>query len=277
MNKNDKTIAVAYLARVKDSGWRHSFKRFVDSYMRCRPGINHKFYVLFKGLSDVRGYDNAISIFKSVNYIPIYLEDNHFDIGAYMDWANAISEDIICVFNSNSELLCNDWLKKLSLALTIQNVGLVGATASYESLYILYKNFPKFPNPHIRSNAFMIDRELFCRITNGLKIDSKMDAHGFESGAESMTRKVLREGLRCMLVGSNGRAYSIMRWPTSGTFRQGTQHNLMVADNQTRSFQNLPWMAKSTFVKGTWGEYIQMKKSKRATDVILNFDKNTCS
>src|SRR3546814_5122769 len=65
------------------------------------------------------------------------------------------------VFNTASEILAPDWLRKLAINLAMPNVGLVGATASYESLNEFNSSFPAFPNVHIRSTAFMIDRKLF--------------------------------------------------------------------------------------------------------------------
>ena len=38
-----------------------------------------------------------------------------------------------------------------------------------------------------------------------------------------------------------------------GVFRQEEQENLLVADNQTRSFDNLSWEMKKFTVFHTWG------------------------
>jgi hypothetical protein len=102
----------------------------------------------------------------------------------------------------------------------------------------------------------MINRELFCRITKGRLMRDKLDAFLFESGPDSMTRQILALGQEALLVGRNGRGYSSKWWPTSDTFRQGTQSNLLVADNQTRNFAAMPWPEKHEFVLRTWGPYI---------------------
>jgi hypothetical protein len=102
----------------------------------------------------------------------------------------------------------------------------------------------------------MIDRKLFLHLTEGLEIACKIDAFHFESGPESLTRKVIATGKEVLLVGRNGRGYSPQFWATSDTFRQGNQKNLLVADNQTRNFSFLPWNEKREFVLRTWGEFI---------------------
>lgn len=236
-----------------------SCERFLDSY-RCKPaGINHSLYVIFKGFEHDVDLEKARVLFSSVPHTPVFLADDSFDIGAYIEWANMIEEDLICVFNTASEILAPDWLRKLAINLAIPNVGLVGATASYESLSELNSTFPAFPNTHIRSTAFMIDRGLFCSFTKCLKLANKIDAFHFESGSQSLTRQVLAIRKDVLLVGRNGRGYSPMFWADSGTFRQGMQKNLLVADNQTRNYLALPWNEKREFVMRTWGEYLSGK------------------
>jgi hypothetical protein len=89
-----------------------------------------------------------------------------------------------------------------------------------------------------------------------LVVRSKLDAFYFESGPCSMTRQVLVSGSEVLVVGRNGRGYSPKHWTTSDTFWQGTQSNLLVADNQTRSFSALPWPERHEVVLRTWGRYL---------------------
>ncbi len=250
------TVAVAFLARGADDGWDASCARFLASYRRYRPGIDHLLYVIFKGFSDACALNEAENLFKGVRQTPVFLDDNSFDIGAYIECADQISEDLICVLNTSSEVLADDWLWKLAKNLTQPNVGLVGATASYESLEELNNGFPVFPNIHIRSNAFMIDRNLFRHITEGLVVSEKIDTFRFESGAQSLTRQIISMGREVLLVGRNGRGYSPKWWPMSNTFRQGTQSNLLIADNQTRNFAANSWPEKREIALTTWGQYI---------------------
>jgi hypothetical protein len=250
-------IAVAFLARGADVGWHASCERFVGSYRRCRPGVEHSLYVIFKGFPDASTLDDAKTLFGNVHHEPVFTGDDSFDIGAYIEWANQIDEEMICVFNTSSEILAEDWLRKLAVNLALPNVGLVGATGSYESLNELNRSFSMFPNVHIRSTAFMIDRKLFCHVTKGLVIAHKIDAYDFESGQQSMSRQILAMGRDILLVGRNGRGYSPKWWPTSDTFRLGTQSNLLVADNHTRNFTALPWLEKQEFVRRSWGKYIR--------------------
>lgn len=212
--------------------------------------------MIFKGFANDTDLKTAKNLFSSVPHKPVFLDDNSFDIGAYIEWANMVEEDFICVFNTASELLAPDWLLKLTSNLRLPNVGLVGATASYESLTDFNSSFAAFPNIHIRSTAFMLERALFQNITKKLTIANKVDAFHFESGPKSLTQQVLATGKDILLVGRNGRGYSPKFWAKSETFRQGAQKNLLVADNQTRNFAKFPWNEKREFVMRTWGKYI---------------------
>ena len=139
---------------------------------------------------------------------------------------------------------------KLRDALTA-GVGLVGATGSFESMYSdltarqqkevakhlhtrarrAWKRFRKglvferFPNPHLRTNAFMISGELMRRLWPR-KIGRKRAAHALESGKQSITRRVQKLGLKVLIVGRDGVGYEPERWPVSGIFWQAEQENL---------------------------------------------------
>jgi len=250
----NKTIAIAYLVRGADKDWLLSCERFFDSY-RCKTaGINHSLHVIFKGFEKDVDLEKAQTLFNCIPYEPLFLADDSLDIGAYIKWANIVEKDFICVLNTGSEILAPDWVRKLAVNLEMPNVGLVGATASYESLRNYHSAFQAFPNIHIRSTAFMIDRALFCNITKDLRIATKLDAYLFESGPTSLTRQVLARGKNILVVGRNGRGYSPPFWPVSGTFRQGMQKNLLISDNQTRNYLAMTCNEKREFVNSTWGK-----------------------
>ena len=120
--------------------------------------------------------------------------------------------------------------------------------------FAILLNFPKFPNPHIRSNGFMIDRRRFLSL-KGLDIKTKLEACSFESGAESMTRQILRQGMSAIVVGRSGQRFDVGDWSRSGTFRLGNQSNLLLADNQCRQFDRMTPGTKATHARMTWGDY----------------------
>ena len=123
-----------------------------------------------------------------------------------------------------------------------------------ELRHVDIRRFPPFPNPHMRSNGFMVRRDRLLRFAR-LEVQSKTDAMMFESGREGLTATLRRAGFRAIVVGRDDRGYDIPEWPLSRTFRLGNQERLLVSDNQTRSFASLSAGAQLTQCRITWGDY----------------------
>jgi hypothetical protein len=94
-----------------------------------------------------------------------------------------------------------------------------------------------FPNYHVRTNAFLISGALMTSLDRR-PVKTKMDAYMFESGKNGLTQQVFRKGMRVIVVGKDGTGYEKESWGESRTFWRANQENLLVADNQTRDFQN---------------------------------------
>lgn len=103
-------------------------------------------------------------------------------------------------------------------------------------LFRLYE-YGRYPNPHIRTNAFMIERSRFLAL-HAPSFVSKSEAYKFESGRRSMTKQILEQGLRPIVVDRSGRTYEIPEWQGSSTYWAGQQTNLVAADNRTRQYNN---------------------------------------
>lgn len=347
-NTPTSSIGVIYLARQSEGV--EAFRSFIQSFAAHSSGIPHDLIVIFKGFSNRNDLNAAQSEFASFTHIPIELPDEGLDIGSYFEAAKFLHHSYICCLNTFSRILSDDWLEKLYSHAILPDVGIVGATGSYEGLHdstlffqkaiwlnsqpgidvklrlnlnkyfqfifqyvfpkikdnlrvidpiklqILTKTickstyrkfrslifakkesneleknfyqwwesiqnkgdiaqfckFPSFPNPHIRTNAFMIDRKRFLSF-NTFSILNKMDACGVESGYEGMTRRLLREGLKARIVGKNGKGYDVEKWHRSNTFRLGKQSNLLVSDNQTRFYETANEETQIVHSLTSWG------------------------
>src|SRR4030095_10421701 len=65
------------------------------------------------------------------------------------------------------------------------------------------RDFPHFPNPHIRTNVFMLWRDDFLAVPLGGRV-SKTACCSFESGYDGLSLTTLRKGLRLLVVGADG-------------------------------------------------------------------------
>jgi hypothetical protein len=122
--------------------------------------------------------------------------------------------------------------------------GLVGHTLA----------FPAFPAPHLRSNALLIERELWLAVCESAPPD-KLAAHRFESGRRGLSARLARRGLRVLVGGSDGNAYEAGQWPASRTFWQGQQENLLVADNQTLAYERGSDEVRRVLSGYAWGPH----------------------
>jgi hypothetical protein len=113
----------------------------------------------------------------------------------------------------------------------------------------VYTRFPTFPNPHIRSNGFMIDRRRLLELGSDL-IRTKIDACGFESGIDSLTARVRRQGMAALVVGRGGQDYDVPDWTHSGTFRLGQQKNLLLTAYKVRCEVPAYFLNEGTYFVG---------------------------
>ncbi len=113
--------------------------------------------------------------------------------------------------------------------------------------------FRRFPNAHIRSNGFIIDRKVLLEFYPEIPATKKA-AYAFESGRMSLSSRIMDSGLKLSLVDRHGKTYAVDEWAKSRTFRLGKQENLMLADNQTRNFENFSEAEKATLTMLTWGD-----------------------
>lgn len=97
--------------------------------------------------------------------------------------------------------------------------------------------YGRYPNPHIRTNAFMIDRARFLALDTP-PFESKSDAYRFERRRRSLTKQIMAERLRPVVVDRRGSVYEVAEWKASSTYCGGRQANLIASDNRTRQYEN---------------------------------------
>ncbi len=269
-------LCLVYLARAKTG--MEPFQRFLEALRRFPPGAPHDFLIVFKGFRNSSEIDDWLQAAREFAPRKLTMRDFGFDLDAYRLAAQTHSYEWFCFLNSFSEPLAERWLEKLFSVAQTKNVGLAGATGSYESMYtnalmerdtsptaspvsalrmkvriaVCARLFPPMPNPHIRSNAFITSRARMLQVWPG-HIFVKRAAYLFENGKNSLTRRIERMGLEVMVVGKDGRAYPKADWPSSRAFRMGTQENLLVADNQTRLYDLADPATRERLSKLAWG------------------------
>jgi len=294
-------LAVVHLVR-KSNGIA-PFQQFLNSYREHASGVSHELVILYKGFNpgDTPAHD---ALLAGISHKRMFVPDRGFDINAYFETVEHLEYGHYCFLNSYSRILVADWLGKLHRWITTTGVGLVGATASYQSIAsghfahlekmkampalqrarasarIIFsdsrpaaflaqrawyrilrlagvwkpeRDFPPFPNYHLRTNAFMGAREILRQVRVG-QMRLKVSAYKFESGRDSLTNQIRRLGLRVLVVGRDGNGYDPERWHLSNTFWQGREENLLVGDNQTEFYLAADSATRALRSHYAWGE-----------------------
>jgi hypothetical protein len=267
---------VVYLARAGND--LSAFERFLRSYLNFPSGIPHEFLVVLKGFKNEQEVLKYQTLVQSLGPKFFRISDFGFDLRAYSLVARSFDNPYFCFFNSFSEILGDNWLAKMLNALQRPNIGAVGATGSHESMFtnVLVQRtawvtptlsqrlwtpfrlalcracFDPFPNYHLRTNAFIIRRELMLKIWPRMRL-TKRGAYLFENGKDSLTKRILRLRQKVQVIGKNGKVYEPPEWPHSCTFRSGDQENLLVGDNQTRDYAKADAQRRKYLRQVAWG------------------------
>ena len=272
-------LCVAHLVR-KSEGMG-PFESFIRSYEQHPAGMNHQLMFAFKGFGATDNLADYRRLLVDIEHDAIFLPDRGFDIGSYARTVRAVRADSFCFLNSHSVILAPDWLALMYEHATDSGVGAVGATGSWESFYTDYRRglpdlvgfsplilarrvrrslklailssaFDPFPNPHLRTNAFVMSRDTISKLNIG-RMRTKMDVSRFESGKHGMTRQLARSGHDVLVVGRDGKAYEQSEWLDSHTFRSGDQANLLVGDNRTRQYSAADPKSRAWLAQLAWG------------------------
>jgi hypothetical protein len=261
-----------------------AFEAFLSSYRRYASGIEHRLLIVLKGFASEGDADEFVALLADVQHQCVFVDDGGFDLGSYFIAVEALQCDVYCFLNSRSVILAEHWLAYLVGHALRPDVGIAGATGSNQSLltdhldlhrfadipgprwrswlrrsfintmrHRLY--FPPFPNPHLRTNAFAIRRELFVSLQRW-PFRSRHHTAQFENGRRSVTRQLAQRGLQSVIVGRDGQAYPPVLWNTSDTFWLGSQSNLLIADNQTARYATADVAEQRFLCARAWGDAV---------------------
>lgn len=255
-------------------------REFLRSYHVHPPGVQHELTIVFNDAAPQSARKPAGRLTQEqlraelgdTKHRLLTLNRPVLDLAAYGVAARKLEHHRICFANSWAVALTEGWLARIESALARPNVGLVGVTASWESQaewvrgqvrYWPYqllglrgarRDYPRFPNPHIRTAVFAIERDVVRKMELE-SVTDKRDTYLLESGHHSLTRRVLDRGLRAVVVGRDGELYDCERWASAHTYRSGAQENLLVADRRTRDWEQASPRLQRRLSRDAWGEH----------------------
>jgi hypothetical protein len=111
---------------------------------------------------------------------------------------------------------------------------------------------PAFPAAHLRTNAFLMARDLFLSLRWG-RPRTKPASYRLESGRRGMTAQLAARGLRTVVADRHGIVRDPPDWHLGDVFWQADQADLLVADNQTRSYDAASPPLRAALSRYAWG------------------------
>jgi glycosyltransferase involved in cell wall biosynthesis len=126
------SVAVVYLARIAHGV--DAFAPFARSHKQFPAEYPHDLILAGKGMTKAGQRAATELAFAGIPHQLVPLPDDGYDIHAYLAMAEKLPHDYVLFCNTYTEFLTAGWLRKMMTAAEMEGVGLVGATASYESL-----------------------------------------------------------------------------------------------------------------------------------------------
>jgi hypothetical protein len=212
------SVAVVYLKwKPLGVGLVHDF---FDSYLEHPSGMNHDLIVHEEG----------------------YEGDQ--DIAKYFRVAESVRHEHLLFMNTETYIKEDNWLDKM---MSHSAMGLVGAFGSWECCP---NGNTTFPNPHIRTNCFLVSRELFLAYPT--RPVTKNQCYDFESGPRSFTRFV--QGQKWAGVSLVDQPWVVSgSWNKAG-FRVGNQEGLLFSDRQSRHYDGASPEERARLAELAWGK-----------------------
>lgn len=225
-------IGVVYTARGSNVGsgapdWKARFPRFVKSYLEHQAGIDHTLYIFYKEFAMSPELAWAREQFAMLgNRVELLNHLNSKTTAGCTDVCDDVREFLICPLNSSTEIMHDNWLKKLYDVLMRPNTHLVGCTGS------------RVASSHVRDTAFLSSRLRYAAIASQfdwLKPD-RSGALDFEHGPNNFTQQILLAGEKVFVV-EKDRIIAPEEWPSPTTY-QGNLHNVLVHDRGARDYRD---------------------------------------
>lgn len=240
-----------------------ALERFLASYRAHPAGVDHRLVLVFNGFRDSEHRAPWDELTGAFDHDRLDMLEPALDLACYRRAASESTARRLCFVNSYAAVLADGWLQALTGALDAPDGGMAAATGSWESTYsaapvwlkpLRRRAFSPFPNPHLRTNAFALDRELLLDLEWPEVGTDKLAALELENGRRSLSHQVTVRGLATVVAGRDGHAYLPDQWPASATFRSGEQENLLVADNRTEQYAEADPQRRRELARFAWGD-----------------------
>ena len=195
--------------------------RFIESYYRHPPGMEHKTTVVLNGGQPTSELTCLFSSLQNMNFLEH--DDSAWDIGAFQKAAGVSTADLLVFFGTSVYFKTAGWLRIMVNAAQKYGLGLYGTMGN--------RGIPHKVWPHVRTTGFWIQRELFNRYPH--RITHCGMRYEFEHGKTCIAEWIKAQGLKTRVVTRTG-VYLWENWDeiTNG-YHRGDQSAMLCGDRLT--------------------------------------------
>ena len=229
-----KTLA-AYLYVPDSPVFDEYANTFFESLKRHPGNIGPRDWVL--AVKD----DGETKISLDTQACPIAVGRHGYDIGAFWRLCKEFAPyyDFILMFGAYARILGDGWDNIQGEDGTVP--GIFGYHGSFEQ------------QPHIRTSSFGMPPQLMLDLY-------PEDIFNHPGGKEDTIRfeldayhRAVGAGYEGYILGRDGKHYSLLDWPMSGTFRSRNQDNELVADRRSDQWRNASHFERKLLTALAWG------------------------
>ena len=264
---NDKIIVVYLSSKYSKIS---DLRKFLKSYKKFRAGSKHKLVICFKQLSK-KELNKRLSLLKNIDYFVDPIDINDHEWGSLKRVCQFYFKSYIFFMNDYSYPITSNWLKYFDKLKKKKMI--IGCTASKSSnlnnsfyrnhkdnyfkalfkiIYFFFK-IPKFPNPHLRSTAFLIKAKDYLDFIKDKNVYYKIQSLTLESGYGGLTNFFKKKKYKIKVLNRFGNLFDLENGIFSKTFASYDQEGLIISDNQTRIYNKLNTIEKIKKRKQCWG------------------------
>lgn len=227
---------------------------FINSYKKNPAGIKHKFNIIAKNWTNLNEYQKLKNLAKENKAEIIDLPDDGFDIGAYFRAAKLLKNEYVFYIGSNINIEQKNWLLHLYNAfLSDDCIQLAGPMGSWAKGF-----YEKFPNPHIRTNSFLVKRELFLEYAQTHDFpETKADTWEVEHGEKSLSNFITQKRFKLAVVNSDGKIFQQNDWINSQTYVTREESKLLLSDKWARRYIQADEILQRRIEADVWGKCLE--------------------
>jgi hypothetical protein len=265
-----KKILVMYLSTCYTK--RLNLINFIKNYRKYNSGVKHKLLICFKNLSEKEKQIRK-KLLKKIN-CELFIDPenkNDHEWGSIKRVASNYKGYYIFFMNDYSYPIKKNWLQIIAKKIKSRTIlACTGSNSSFATnsffrkkkqnlvkflLNNIYFNLfvPRFPNPHLRANSFLIKAKDYLSFIKNRKINNKRHSLLLESGHNSFSKFFRSKNYKLLVINSDRKLFKEEYWKNSNTFNYGNQEKLLISDKDTRYYQKLDKKSKNKRIISVWG------------------------